>query len=301
MTDLAIETKSLTKEFNGIRAVDNLDMMVPQGAVFGFLGENGAGKTTTIRMLMGHLHPTAGEVYTLGSDPRTHGEGTRQRVAYVSENMNLPGWMTPESACGFCSALYPAWNRKLEQALLDDFELRNGKKYHVLSKGQKRRLCILLALCQTPELLVMDEPASGLDALARREFLERVLDVACSEGGTVFFSSHILSDMERVVDRVAIISKGRLKLEGELDSLKQSARKLHLPVAVSIESLGEYFKVASYATTQSDTTAVVLDFDESRFRFFCEKEGCAETAREWSLNLEDLFVEVATNEKSKKE
>ena len=117
----------------------------------------------------------------------------------------------------------------------------------------------------------------------------------------MFFSSHIISDMERIVDRIAIIEKGRLRLEGDLDLLKQNARKIHLPASVGVLSLRERFQVLSYTSNQTDTTAVVLDFDEARFRSFCEKEGCADTARAFGLNLEDLFVEVATNHNTEKE
>lgn len=156
MSHAAIETRALVKNFGNKAAVDNLDLTVPTGSVFGFLGANGAGKTTTIRMLMGHLHPTSGEAITLGADPWSHDEPTRRRVAYVSENMALPGWMTPERAIRFCAAQYPDWDGALAETLLGDLELRDAGPFRALSKGQKRRLCILLALAQNADLLVMD-------------------------------------------------------------------------------------------------------------------------------------------------
>ena len=221
MTANAVELHDVTRLFGAAKAVDRLSLSVPEGAVFGLLGPNGAGKTSTIRMLMGHLRPTSGTVQTLGGDPWQHSEATRRRIAYVSENMELPGWMTPNAAMRFCRRLYPTWDQALAETLCDGFQLNRSQRFSELSKGQKRSLCILLALGQNADLLVLDEPAAGLDVLARRDFLDRILDVACAGGRTVVLSSHILSDLERVVDRVAILSHGTLKLEGELEDLKQ--------------------------------------------------------------------------------
>jgi ABC-2 type transport system ATP-binding protein len=221
MTANAVELREVTRVFGVAMAVDRLSLAVPEGAVFGLLGPNGAGKTSTIRMLMGHLRPTSGSVETLGGDPWEHSEATRRRIAYVSENMELPAWMTPRTATRFCERLYPSWDYPLAETLCDTFALDRSKRFSELSKGQRRSLCILLGLCQKADLLVLDEPAAGLDVLARRDFLDRVLEVACSGGRTVVLSSHILSDLERVVDRLAILSHGMLKLEGELEELKQ--------------------------------------------------------------------------------
>jgi ABC-2 type transport system ATP-binding protein len=293
MSRAAIQFDGVTKAFGSTRAVNGLSLAVPEGSVFGLLGPNGAGKTTAIRMLMGHLHPTQGTVRTLGEDPWGHTEETRRRIAYVSENMALPGWMTPEAAVRFCARLYPAWDGELAETLLEELGLRGGGRFPRLSKGQRRSLCILLALCQNAELLVLDEPAAGLDPLARRGFLQRILEVACGGGRTVFISSHILSDLERVVDRVAIIARGKLKLDGELEDLKQSARKLVLPSAVSAEQLNAGFQVLRLRCREEATEAFVLGFDEDRFRSFCAEQGCAAGAQQFGLNLEDLFVEVA--------
>jgi ABC-2 type transport system ATP-binding protein len=221
MTANAVELRDVTRLFGTAKAVDRLTLSVPEGAVFGLLGPNGAGKTSAIRMMMGHLRPSSGTVETLGGDPWEHTEATRRRIAYVSENMELPAWMTPRTAMRFCERLYPAWDCPLAETLCETFELDRSKRFSEFSKGQKRSLSIVLALSQKADLLVMDEPAAGLDVLARRDFLDRVLEVACSGGRTVVLSSHILSDLERVVDRVAILSHGALKLEGELEELKQ--------------------------------------------------------------------------------
>ena len=293
MSNAAIQLEGLSRAFDAEKAVDDLCLTVPEGSVFGFIGPNGAGKTTTIRMTVGHLRPSEGTVRTLGIDPWQHDEETRRRVAYVSENMALPGWMTPDSAVRWCAPMYPKWDEHLAGQLLDEFGLRGKGRFWGLSKGQKRSLCIVLALCQGADLLVMDEPASSMDPAARRDFLTRVLDVACEEGRTVFFSSHILSDVERIVDRVGILCAGRLRLEGELDALKRGARRLLLPKALADGELASVFRVLQERRADDRTDAVVLDFDEDRFRAFCTEQGCAEGAQHHGLNLEDLFVAVA--------
>jgi len=218
MSEAAIELETVNRYYGKHPAVKRLSLRVPCGSIFGFVGANGAGKTTTIRMIVGHLHPPEGTVRTLGGDPWCHTAETRARVAYVSEEMDLPAWMTPEKAIGFCAPLYPNWDHALAEELLDAFSLRGKGRFPTLSKGQQRRLCLLLALCQRADLLVMDEPASGLDPAARRDLLDRILAIACDGGRrTVFISSHILTDLERVADRVAFLRGGELVLTGELE------------------------------------------------------------------------------------
>jgi ABC-2 type transport system ATP-binding protein len=292
MGENAIETKGLTKVFGQTLAVNSLDLAVPKGSVFGFLGVNGAGKTTTVRMIMGHLRPTSGEVYTLGADPWSHSESDRRRIAYVSENMDLPPWMTPERAICFNASFYPNWDSSLAERLLDEFELRGAGRYRSLSKGQKRSLCLLLALCQNAELFVLDEPTLGLDVVARHKFLDHILELVYDGRRTVFISSHLLSDLERVVDRVAIIREGHLRLTGELDALKDRVRKIYLPVTVDRDSLSKHFDLVRYESDEKGTIATVLDFDEGRFRALCEAHRCGEGAKVYGFNLEDFFAEL---------
>lgn len=293
MSDLAIETHNLTKTFGKVTAVDSLDIQVATGSVVGFLGVNGAGKTTTIRMIMGHLHPTSGKVRTLGGDPWTENGEFKQRIAYVSENMNLPGWMTPRYAVKMSERIYPRWDAPLADKLLDEFQLSDAGPYARLSKGRKRRICILLAICQNAELLVMDEPTFGLDVVARHDFLERILDIACADDRTVFLSSHLLSDLERIVDRVILIDRGRLILRGDLEQLKTGVRKIYLAESVDPQDIRRHFNLIRYDHPgPNETVAVVADFDEQRFAALCKQCDAAATARVFGMNLEDIFVEM---------
>jgi len=301
MSESVIELRGLTKRFGRHTAVDGLDMEVQAGTVMGLLGLNGAGKTTTIRMLTGHLHPSEGEARVFGEDPRRHCEALRQKVGYVSENMDLPGWMTPEKAVRFNASLYPRWNHRLAEALLDEFALRGKGRYGQLSKGQKRKVCILVALCQDARLLIMDEPTSGLDVAARRDFLQRVLEIACDKGTTVILSSHLLTDIERVSDRIALIHEGKVIKDGHIEDLKAGVRRLQFAAAVDKGQLSEVFKVLRFEADTRQTTATVADFDSGRLNAWCEKADCTGKVQVLGLNLEDIFVEMVRGKDGEQE
>ena len=292
MSEIVIQTQNLTKVFEHEKAVNSLDLTVPQGSVFGFLGVNGAGKTTTVRMIMGHLHPTEGEVMLLGKNPWKHTEADRCRVAYVSDNMHLPGWMTPEDAIRLNASLYPKWGGALASRLLNELDLHRSKKYQALSRGEKRRLCLLLAICQNADVLILDEPASGLDVVARHKFLNLILEQVYDGKRTVFLSSHLLSDLERVIDRLAILHHGRVHLSGSLDDLKTDVQQVHLPETVPRESLESHFKVLQYEAFEQQTIAIVRDYDDARFRTLCQQHEWSDTAQVHGFNLEDLFVKL---------
>jgi ABC-2 type transport system ATP-binding protein len=206
----AIETIGLTKRFGRKAAVDGLTLRIPEGSTFGFIGPNGAGKTTTIKMLMGMLRPTAGEARVLGIDVTARPEKMKQRVGYVPELHYIYRWMRVREVIGFCRRLYQNWNDRLCADLLRLFELDEKKKVKHLSKGMVAKLALLLAITHEPDLLILDEPTSGLDPIIREEFLDGVLRTVCERQRTVLFSSHMLSDVQRMADTVGIIYEGRL-------------------------------------------------------------------------------------------
>lgn len=298
----AIEVQRLTKIFEQRPVVDELSFAVPTGSVCGLVGSNGAGKTTTVRMLLGHLHPTAGAVRTFGGDPRRHAEQVLRRIAYVSETMAIPWWMTPEKAIRMNAALFPDWDGALAERLLDEFGLRRQGRFGALSQGQKRKTLILLALCQSAELLIFDEPTTGLDVESRRAFLDCLLDVAAAGNRTVLLSSHILSDLERVVDRMVILRNGRLLLEGNLEELKAGVRKLQIAACVPLGVLEEHFRVHSCEyPTEGETLATVLDFSESSFERFVSSlpSEARLSVQTHGFNLEDLYLELATHRRAR--
>lgn len=222
----AIETAGLTRHFGHKAAVDNLTLRIPEGITFGFIGPNGAGKTTTIKMLLGTLRATAGQAHVLGVDVARHPERMKQRLGYVPELHFIYRWMRVSEAIGFCRALYKTWNDKLCDELLKLFELDAGKKVRHLSKGMVVKLALLLALAHEPEVLILDEPTAGLDPLIREEFLDGVLRTVCERQRTVLFSSHTLSDVQRLADTVGIIHEGRLLAECSTEELLTGTKRI---------------------------------------------------------------------------
>jgi ABC-2 type transport system ATP-binding protein len=224
--DYAIETRDLRRTFGKFEAVKGVSLRVPKGTVFGLLGVNGAGKSTVIKMIMGHLRPTGGEVSVLGRALGDDLVEIRKRVAYVSENRYLYEWMTVEESIRFTRSFHENWDDRKAADLLKRFSLPAGKKARQLSRGNRARLCLLLALSFNPELIVLDEPTSGLDPIVRRDFIENIVAEIAEEGKTVLFSSHIVDEVERVADYVGIMDEGELLLVSTLDDIKLSYKRV---------------------------------------------------------------------------
>ena len=223
---MAIETAGLTKFFGDNIAVGNLCLKIPRGCTYGLLGPNGAGKSTTIRMLMGLLVPTAGEATVLGIPVRKNPLLVKQRVGYVPEMHYIYRWMRVREAVAFCRAWYPTWNDRLCQEMLERFALDPNQKVKNLSKGTLTKLALLLAVSHEPELLLLDEPLSGLDPLAREEFLDGVLRTICDRGQTVLISSHMLDDVRRLADTVGILYEGQLMVQGDIDAMLATTKRI---------------------------------------------------------------------------
>jgi ABC-2 type transport system ATP-binding protein len=293
----AVELKNVTRTFGSGKsltlAVDNLSLSVPRGSVYGLLGANGAGKTTSIRMMVDHLKPDSGDVRVLGENPAEYSTDTRRRIAYISENMVVPKWMSMDDAVAFCKPLYPQWNEPLYRELLKTFDLKPDRRYEESSKGQRRAMCIIIALCQEPEILIMDEPASGLDTLARRHFLSELLKITCDENKTVLFSSHILGDIERTVDRVAIMMRGRLVLEGELDTLKEKVRRITFRTESGkvSEPAANPFHTLRNTWDRGSLHWVVTDFEDEKMIRLRESLPDSVAVEVEGFNLEELFME----------
>ncbi len=225
---MIIETRGLSKQYRSAVALDSLDLAVPEGRISAFLGPNGSGKTTTIRILLGLARPTAGEAFVFDK-PATEESSSleiRQRVGYVSEDKRLYPYMTGEQILDFTRPLFPRWSRELERRLVAAFSLPVGQKIKTFSKGMRSKLGLILALARQPALLILDEPSEGLDPVAAEHMLQAIVETA-ARGCTVFFSSHQISEVERIADEVFIICDGRLALHGPLEELRQNFRRLH--------------------------------------------------------------------------
>lgn len=222
MNPPAIAVQALSKRFGRRLAVEDLTFEVPQGSVCGFLGRNGAGKSTAIRMMMNLLDPTAGSVTLLGLDSRRDHTALMRRVGYVSESPVLYEWMKVRELAAFTAEFYPQWNRRRIDELFDRFAIDREQKVRHLSRGTQAQLALALALGGDPELLILDEPATGLDVLVRRDFLESIIQLIQQEGRTVLLSSHLLHEVERVADQVVILDRGRLVRSGSIEEFKRS-------------------------------------------------------------------------------
>jgi ABC-2 type transport system ATP-binding protein len=222
MSDDVIAVSELTRRFGSKTALSSVSLSVPRGTVYGLVGENGAGKTTLIRHVLGLLRAQGGWVRVFGLDPVADPVGVLSRIGYLSEEHDLPGWMTVDELIRYTRAFYPAWDDAYVEELRETFALDRGSRVSNLSKGQKARLGLLIALAHRPELLVLDEPSTGLDPVVRRDILEAIIRTIAHQGRTVLFSSHLLDEVERVADHVTMISAGRVILSAPLDEITRA-------------------------------------------------------------------------------
>ena len=225
-----IDIAGLRKDYGPIEAVRGLDLQVPRGSIYGFLGRNGAGKTTTIKVLLGMARPTGGSarVFGLAADAPDASVEIRRRTGFVSEDKELYDYMTVEEIVRFTAGFYPRWRRDLEARYLRAFELPAPAKVKTLSRGTRTKLALLLALCRGAELLVLDEPTAGLDPAVTEQVLQALVGHVAQGETTIFFSSHQIAEVEQIADRIAIVDRGRAVLAGALDDLRESFRRVQL-------------------------------------------------------------------------
>ncbi len=223
----AIQLHNLTKTYGRTAAVRGLNLAIRPNQVTAFLGVNGAGKTTTIKMLLGMIQPSNGDAIVLGTSIHKAKSSVRLRrdIAYVSESKQLYDYMTVGQILRFARPFYSDWDTRLEKDLLDTFGLPLDRRIKSLSKGMRTKTALLLAFARRPKLLVLDEPSDGLDPIGIEQMLQRLV-VQCSEGTTVFFSSHQIAEVERVADNVCMLHRGSLVLDSPMDRLRESYRQV---------------------------------------------------------------------------
>jgi ABC-2 type transport system ATP-binding protein len=224
--ETVIAVDRLTRHFGAKVALNDVSLSVARGTVFGLVGQNGAGKTTLIRHLLGLLRADAGSVRVFGLDPVVHCMSVLGHVGYLSEDNDLPGWMRVAELCRYNQAFYPGWDQAYAEELQRAFGLDPSARVRHLSRGQRARVGLLVALAYRPDLLLLDEPSSGLDPLVRRDILGAIIRTIADQGRTVLFSSHLLDEVERVSDHVALLHQGRVVLCGPLDDVKGSHHRL---------------------------------------------------------------------------
>jgi ABC-2 type transport system ATP-binding protein len=293
MSDMAIWTEKLVKTYPDVRAVDGLNLNVPRGVVYGFLGRNGAGKSSTIRILLGLARATEGHGTVLGFPIGREQVSILERTAYVSEGKTLYGNLTPRELVRFTSGFYPKWSEQAVRKYSQLLEIPMDRHFSKLSQGNRTKVCLLLALSQGADLLILDEPATGLDPVAVDEFLRILVQDVVSEGKTVFISSHQLSDVEQIADWVGLIDHGQLLLEARLDDIKSEFR---------------FVTVAGNALPQIESSEALLLVSEGSFQKYLVKKNAdafaaglsrqgATVAEVSPLGLREIFLTLVRKEK----
>lgn len=299
LTEYAIEAEGLKKSYGGggggAAAVAGLSLRVPRGSIYGFLGRNGAGKTTTIKMLLGQTRPDGGTGRIFGRRIDVPGESVeiRRRTGFVSEDKGLYDYMTVGQMIRFTRPFYPAWSADLEEKYLALFDLPPERKVRALSKGMRTKLALLLALSRGAELLILDEPTEGLDPAMVEEVLGLLTGLAAEGELTIFFSSHQIAEVEQIADRVLIIDGGRAVVEGALDELKDSYRRVNLifderTAAPPVESFGGPNVVSS--RRDGRWLSVVVSGDAGRLAEEARATG-AVSVDVLPVGLKDIFLE----------
>jgi ABC-2 type transport system ATP-binding protein len=225
-----IEAAELRKAYDGVEALRGVNLQVPKGSIYGFLGRNGAGKTTTMKVLLGMVRPTAGQarVFGLAADDRTASVDIRRRAAFVSDTRDLYDDMTVGGIIRFTAPFFPRWSRDLEQRYARRFELPLDRPVKALSVGMRTKLALLLALCRGAELLMLDEPTAGLDPVVTEDVLQILVSHVASQETTVLLSSHQIAEVDQIADHLSIIESGRIVVAGALDDLRQNFRRIQL-------------------------------------------------------------------------
>ena len=290
MADLAIEIQGLTKFYGPKEALAGLNLSVPRGALAGFVGLNGAGKTTTLRILLQMAKADSGSARMLGLDI-TDSLAIRARTAFIPEKKDLFPYMRVSEAVAFIKSFYPKWRGDLEKTLVESFELDYGLKIPQLSKGALTKLHALLAFCRGAELLLLDEPTDGLDPLGVEVFLQALVSLCAEEGVTVLFSSHRLNEMEQVADYLCLIHKGRSVMNGALDDLKSSCRRVVMVFTNDSQPLAAEFATAGPVRHNGRTLTVLAKDDVDAV--VAKARGLdARSVEVQQLSLKEMFLDL---------
>jgi ABC-2 type transport system ATP-binding protein len=282
-----VQMSALTKRFGARQILDRLNWQVAPGQVIGLLGRNGAGKSTLLECMLGLRETDSGSVSLFGEDVAALSDGARARIGYVPQKSDLFDWLTPLQMLAYFQAMYPRWNQGKVEGLLSRWGFDPAKQHQTIKKlsgGEQQRLSIIRALAHDPDLLILDEPVSALDPVGRRDFLRELVEQVIERGTTVVFSTHILSDLERVAFDLAFLKDGRIALQGQLDALLEGARRIVAPPQLLPGRLpGELRR-----SREGALTSVIVQTEGDELAQLSATPG----VRVETLSLEDLFIEM---------
>jgi ABC-2 type transport system ATP-binding protein len=289
MNDNAVVIENLVKFYDGRCVLDGINLKVPRGCIYGLLGRNGSGKTTIIRILMGLDFATRGKTYLLEAESEKLTARIKGRIGYVAEGHNLIQDYKVARLIELCKSLSLQWNEEFFRHLSRIFRLPMDRKVRELSTGMRAQLNLSLAMAADPELLILDDPTLGLDTAARREFLELAVDVLQKDGRTIVFCSHILGDVERIADRIGILTGGKLAVDCELEELKRRIKKLRLTFAAAAPKNLHMTEIVNQQTDGREMVLTVANYSEQKQAIidYFRPESCTEIP----MSLEDIFIE----------
>jgi len=296
-----IEFNDVTKFYGDSIALFGLSFSVEPGSVYGLLGRNGAGKTTALNMIPGAVIPSMGGVSVIGENPRFLNESARSQIAYAGDNQVLMPHLKVKEVCALAKSASPDWNEKLCRDILDEGGVAMNKLVRTLSKGMKQQLKLALAYAKQPRILVLDEPTEGLDAIVRYSLFSRVLDVVAGGDACVIVSSHILTDVERIIDHVGFISHGRLLYDGLLDDLKEKARRIRIAWSdlkdpgTALDNAADSLGAFSYKKSKRQASFVTGRFNEKWISSFRRQFNSCMIETD-PLGLEEIFIEMLRSE-----
>jgi ABC-2 type transport system ATP-binding protein len=266
--ETVVDVTHLSRRFGSTAALQDVSLAVRRGCVFGLVGENGAGKSTLLKHLLGLWRAEAGTVRVFGKDPVADPVSVLGHIGYLSEQPELPRWMRVGQLLRYTQAFYPRWDAAYAEQLREQFGLDPNARIRTLSKGQHARLGLIAAEAHRPDLLILDEPSSGLDPIVRRDILEAIIRTVTDEGRTVIFSSHLLDEVERVSDHLAMLHHGTLRFSAPLDDVKARHRRISLhferaqtmppavPAAIRVDGAGrDWTIICDAATTHAGAMA----------------------------------------------
>jgi len=295
-----IAVDKLTRYFGEVRALDEVSLEIGPGRIVGLVGANGGGKSTLLRHIVGLYLPDRGSCNTFGVKAAKLSSEDLSRIGYVHQEGTLIDWMTAAQLLRYTAAFYPTWSSALEAAFVDRFELPLNQRVGAMSPGQRQKLAILLAIGFEPELLILDEPAAALDPIARHQFLELLLEIIQNQGRTILISSHILSDIEKVIDHVLILDRGKLLRDCSFDTLREEFLRVRLtslngPLAGPVEVRGMVDR------EQSDRQAVITlrsvyreELDATAASLHCDVEALPISFEEtYAMVVRDKTTEEA--------
>jgi ABC-2 type transport system ATP-binding protein len=290
MTEPFARARNLSKAFDDNEVLRDVSFDVDPGDVVGVLGKNGAGKTTLLELMLGFTPATSGEIQVFGHESYRLPGSAKSRIGFVPQQEELIRQISVRDQISVICSFYESWDAKLIERLVETWEIDPKARVGNLSVGQRQKLSILLALGHRPDLLILDEPVASLDPLARRHFLEQIVEVSAGGDRAVVLSSHIVSDIERLANRIWILKENRLHWCGEFDSLKDSVVRLHLRTSGPLPSSIVIPNALTVDRTTSHATAVVYDFSRELEVEIADLTGTSPEVE--SLTLEDIFLEM---------